>query len=1019
MTRYRPLLVALLGTAIWAVPLEAQQTGAIRGRVVDADLLVAVSGAAVMVDDRTVLSDDGGRFVMTGVAAGTYTLRVTRMGYLEVEETVTVLAGETTDVEIEMQVMAVEIGGVVAIGYGERLERDLTGVVDVVPIGSFNTGRVVSPEGLIQGKVAGVQVLENNGGEPGGAISIRIRGGTSVTSSNEPLYVLDGVPLPVGGGLSSEAFPGDPSARNPMNFLNPEDIESFTVLKDASATAIYGSRGANGVILIETKKGRGAVAGPARLTYRGSFSGSKVVGRPDILSAAQFRDVVESQHPELLPLLGSESTDWRNAVERAAFGQEHMLALEGGSESMFYRLSLGYTNQEGVIQQSKNERLSLSLAYNQMLFDDRLRLTANVLGARSDDWYVSDGVLGSADNFAPTQPIEDPESIHGYWEWDEWRAVDNPVGLLDLEWDEGTTYRSVGNLTAEYDFPFLEGVSGTARVGYQATSAERRYFAPSINRDQLEAGVAGTVSRSNPWSFSVLFDGFAAYARNWDRHSFDVTGGYSYQQARQEFPWWTAEDLSADFLGLSGVPTAELEQAGVTAEESRLASLFARVNYTYLDKYLFTASMRRDGSSKFGEDNRWGTFPSAAFAWRVSEESFMESWESLSDLKLRLSWGKNGNQAFDNYQQYKAYMYGDALSLVQFGDEWVSTIRPSAVDPNIKWEETSSWNIGFDYGFWDNRLTGSLEYYSKETEDLIFDIIVAGGSNLSNVVTTNVGTMTNKGFELTVNAMLAQGVGDEFSWDANFNIAYNKNELTQINPFAAEAEQILAGQFISGGVGNSVLVLQPGYPVNSFLVFEHIRDGQGRPIYEDVNEDGTINDQDLYVDQPTVWDTVAGEWVPDGTINDDDRRPYKSPNPDWILGHTSLVRWKKFDLGFTLLAQLGNYVYNNVASSTGWYGQLTENADSPNNMHSSVLDYGFEESQFFSDVYVEDASFLRMQNIQLGYRLRPRIRIYGVVQNVFTITGYGGVDPAAGIEGIDNNIYPSTRTFTAGISVAF
>ncbi len=1008
MTRFRHLLVALIATVICAVQLQAQTTGTIRGRILDAQLRSPLADVTVNVADRTVASDAAGVFVVTGVPAGSYNLQAIRLGYRDVLETVTVASGETTNILIEMQPAPVALERLVATGYGVREKRDLTGVVEVVPAEVFNTGRVVNAAELIRGKVAGVQVTEANGGEPGGGMSIRIRGGTSVTSSNEPLFVIDGVPVPVGGGLSSSPFPGG-EGRNPMNFLNPEDIESITILKDASATAIYGSQGANGVVLIETKSGRGVVQG-GRVSYRANFSGSNIVGRPDVLNADEFRQAVADQHPEQLPFLGDEDTDWLKAVEQSAFGQEHTVAVTGGAGRTNYRLSLGYLNQKGILQASQNERLTLSVAYNQLLFNDRLSLQANVMGARSEDQYTPGGVLGSATNFAPTQPIEDPASPYGgYFEWDDPLATNNPVGELNLASDKGTTYRSIGNVTGEYFLPTVDGLSATARLGYLVTSSERRYFAPSNMKAQIEGGSNGTVSRATPSEFGWQFDGFLTYVRDWDRHNLNVTGGYAFLGQRTDFPRFLAEQLSSDLLGPDGVPSAETQRTWLDVEESRLASWFARANYTYRDKYLFTATIRTDGSSRFGEGNQWGTFPSAAFAWRISEEPFMDGFGSLSDLKLRLSWGKNGNQAFDSYQQYKRYRFGDPQARVQFGNEFVATIRPSAVDPNIRWEETSSWNFGVDYGFWDNRLAGSLEYYTKTTEDLIFDVIVAGGTNLSNVVTTNVGTMENKGIELTVNAALAQGVEDGFSWDANFNIAYNDNELKEINPFAGGGEQILAEPFISGGVGSTVLVLQPGYPVNSFFVYRHLRDADGKPIV------GT--DLEMYEDRNE-----------DGIINQDDRAPYKSPAPDWIVGHTSLMRWKNFDMSFTLQAQLGNYLYNNVASSTGFYDQLVD-AARPSNVHASVLEYGFSTPQYFSDVYVEDASFLRMENIELGYTFRQTlngIRVYGVVQNLFTMTGYSGIDPTASdrgptgnISGIDNNIYPRTRTFTAGVSVFF
>jgi iron complex outermembrane receptor protein len=917
-----------------------------------------------------------------------------------VEQSITVVAGQTSTIELYMMPAPVMLAELVATGYGERQKRDVTGVVAQVKPEQFNTGRIISAEQLVTAKVAGVETVANNGGEPGGGISMRIRGGTSVTSSNEPLYVIDGVPLAVGGGVSA--------GRNPLNFLNPEDIESFTVLKDASATAIYGSQGANGVVMIETRSGRGTTGGPARMSFRANFSGSTVTGRPDILSADQFRDVVAEHYPPALALLGDANTDWRKEVEQSAFGQDYTLSLVGGSESMNYRLSVGYLNQEGAVQASKNERLSASLAYDQLFFNDRLRVTANAVGALNKDQFTPGGVLGNATNFDPTQEILDPGNAYGgYFEWvDYTEAPDNPVAILNMQESEGTTYRSVGNVTGEYSLPWIDGLSATARLGYVLTATETFFFAPSNSKPQVDQGYDGTVSRSNPSENNYLVDFYGTYDRTWDQHAFDLTAGYSYSRWRTETPSFYAQQLSSDLLGPDGIPAAEIQQTSLFIDESRLASWFARVNYGYRDRYLVTASVRADGSSKFGEGNQWATFPSFAVAWRASEESFLDGWDWLSDLKLRLSWGMNGNAAFASYQQYKSYLFGDPQAQAQFGNEFVATIRPSAADPNIKWEETTSTNLGLDFGLWNNRVSGAIELYTKTTDDLIFLVPAAAGSNLSNYVTTNIGTVKNKGFELTVDWLALQGAEDGLSYDMNFNFAYNQNELTDINPFvgdtAVQLERIQTGN-IAGGVGSTIQVLQPGEPVNSFYVYRHKRDADGNPIvgtdlemYEDVNNDGVINQND--------------------------RVPYKDPAPRWIIGHTSLMGWKQFDLSFTLLAHLGNYVYNNIASSTGFYDQLAD-VGAPMNLHASVLDYNFQTPQYFSDVYVEDASFLRLQNIQLGYTFRGGslngMRIYGGVQNAFTITGYDGIDPLAGINGIDNNIYPSVRTFTAGLNVAF
>jgi iron complex outermembrane receptor protein len=621
-------------------------------------------------------------------------------------------------------------------------------------------------------------------------------------------------------------------------------------------------------------------------------------------------------------------------------------------------------------------------------------------------------VIGGASQFAPTQPIEVSDSPYGgYFEWDDPIATNNPIGELNLSVVEGTTWRSIGNVTGEYSIPKLDGLSATARLGYGVTNSERREFYPTNLKSQVDSDFPpGQVNRSNPSEFSWLFDGFLTYRGTWDQHGLDVTGGYAYYQVNNDTPFLQAYGLNTNLLGVYGIPSSEQRETTLFSEEARVASWFARGNYTFQDRYLLTATVRTDGSSQFGEDNQWAVFPSIAGAWRISEESFMAGSGALSDLKLRVSWGKNGNSAFDRYQQYKTYVFGDAFARAQFGDEFVPTVRPSGTDPNIKWEETGSWNFGLDFGFSNNRYWGSLEYYTKSTDDLIFTVPVAQGSNLSNQVTTNIGSMKNNGFEATLNAMLFQGTGDGFTWDANFNFGYNKNELTEINPFTEDAsvEQILVGG-ISGGVGRTIQVLTPGEPINSFYVWEHKRDSSGKPIYEDVNGDGTINEHDLYVDR----DGIPG-------ITENDKYAYNSPQPDWIIGHTSLMRLKKFDFSFTLLAQIGNYVYNNVASAYGNYRQLVFSA-APANMQSSVLENGFDVPQYDSDVYVEDASFLRMENIELGYtfdRWLNGVRVYGVVQNAFIITGYSGVDPTAGINGIDNNLYPRTRTFTAGLNVS-
>lgn len=1005
MTLGRQLFLALVAGLVGVAGLSAQNTGTVAGRVVEGATQDPLAGVTVNVAERSAVTGADGRFSIGAVPAGTHTVRATRIGYATATRQVTVAAGQTATVDLAVSAAAVLLDEVVAIGYGERRVRDVTGSVTGVSEEEFNTGRVVSPDQLIQGKVAGVQVV--NSGEPGGGSSIRIRGGTSVNASNEPLIVVDGVPLSPGGGLSA--------GRNPLNFINPNDIARMTVLKDASSTAIYGSRGANGVIIIETKTG--SAEGPS-FYYGSSVSTSIITRQPELLGADEFRTAVQQYAPSRAGLLGNANTNWRSLVERDATGQEHELAVQGAAELLNYRLSLNYLDQSGVVQGSETQRVSAALNLSQRLFNDRLSLRANLRGSRTDDVFTPGPVLGSATVFDPTQPVR--TGTGAFWENTAFPlGPNNPVAELALAVDEGATYRSVGNLEARYQLPFLEGLSSTVRVGYDVAKSERSHFYPSIMQGQIDSCVEGQpcllgfVDRSNPSETMGLIDAFANYTGRIDRWNSDVdaTVGYSYESARIDRPYFSAKGLDTDLLGPNGIPVAGEYVSQVEIDENKLASFFGRVNYTLADRYLLTLTVRRDGSSRFAPGNQWGTYPGAAVAWRISDEAFMDGLGWMSDLKLRASWGVNGNQAIANYLWVPNYRLGDAFSQVQFGDDFITTIRPTAVDPNIKWEETTSYNLGLDFGVLDDRVTGSVEYYFKDTDDLIFRVPVAAGTYVSNRVTTNIGSVRNTGLELSLNADVLEGARGGLTWNASFNASTNKNRMLAINPFAGGSEQLLVGG-IAGGVGSNIQVLQPGYAINSFFVFRHKRDASGNPMYADANGDGVINDDDLYED-------LSG----DGKITQDDRAPFEAPTPSWIFGHTSRFGYRGLDLGFTMRAHLGNYVYNNLASSQGFYDVLNQ-AGGLVNLHESVLETQFRTAQYFSDVYVEDASFLRMDNLTLGYTVPARrgfesLRVYGTVQNVFTLTGYSGVDPEAGLNGIDLTIYPRSRTFTAGLSIGF
>ncbi|OYV74342.1 MAG: hypothetical protein B7Z72_00380, partial [Gemmatimonadetes bacterium 21-71-4] len=669
-----------------------------------------------------------------------------------------------------------------------------------------------------------------------------------------------------------------------------------------------------------------------------------------------------------------------------------------------------YLNQAGVIDGTNTQRTSLGLNYQQRLFGDRLDVRTNLLGAQTVDQFTPGGVLSNAAQMGPTQPVRDPNNVTGYYEWpnNTLTSADNPVAILALGKDKGTTYRSLGNIQAEYHMPFMDALKAHVNLGYDITSAQRQSFSPSNMHSQLKAGTGGSVYRANPFMANTVLESYLNYTAplNALPGTIDLTGGYSYSQSHAEYPWFSETGLSTNLLGTNGIPAAQVVQNQQDIEDSKLISFFGRLNYNINDRYLAAVSIRRDGSSRFGPSNAWGVFPSVALAWRISQESFMKRFTSLSDLKLRWSWGKTGNQAFANYQQYANFLVGNAQAQAQFGNQFITTIRPSAVDPNIKWESTGSYDLGLDYGFFNQRINGAIDWYTKNTSDLIFTVPVAAGTNLSNYLTTNIGSMKNSGVEFSVSADVLQGGTSGLSWTADFTASHNTNRLVSINPVltgtAGAQQQILTGS-VAGGVGTLIQVLEPGQPINSFFVYKQNYDANGKPIegsYANLNGDTTSSGGPL--------------------INVADRRAYHNPAPDWILGHTSSLTYGSFDMSFTVRAYLGNYVYNNVASNLGSYQELTR--ASPYNLQASVLKTGFQTPQYLSDYYVQNASFLRMDNATVGYRFKYQarpLRVYVALQSAFTVSPYSGVDPTAGLNGIDNNIYPRSRTFTGGLNIVF
>ncbi|SRR6266550_3114838 len=987
MRRIHYFMCALLALT-WTAPLVAQQpTGTIRGRITDNSTQQPIAGATIAVGARSAQTHEDGRYTVSGVPAGSELLRVRMIGYGQGNQPVMVAGGDTLVVDLALLPQAIGLAAVVVTGYGTQTAGNITGAAKQLTSDEFNKGRVVNPTGLIQSKVAGVQVVDNN--EPGGGLSVRIRGATSVNASSDPLYVVDGVPLGTGAGGGISA------GRDALNFLNPADIESITVLKDASAAAIYGANAANGVVLIKTKSGR---HGP-QVEYSGSMSSSAVTRLPSMLTAAQFRTAVMTYGDTTKQnQLRNANTDWWGLVDRTAMGQEHHVAVAGTGNNNNYRLSVGYLNQDGIIRGTTLKRVSLGLNYGEQLFSDRLGVDINLKGSREFDQFTPGGVLSNAAQMGPTQPIYDSSSATGYYNWSGTPSADNPLEILNYAKAQGITYRSIGNVQANYSPTFLSGLRANMNLGYDLTRITQQTFNPSVLHSELRGG-KGYAYRTDPNMLNTVLEMYLNYAKpvNALHGDVDLTAGYAYTQSHAEYPSLTLTNLFTNALDINGFPTAgNVTPGGPNIQESKLISFFGRLTYNSNDRYLATLSVRRDGSSRFNPGNAWGVFPAASVGWRISREPFMQGFGALSDLKVRASWGKTGNQAFANYQQYIAYTLSNQQAQVQFGDQFVPTIRPGSFDPNIKWEATSSYDVGIDYGFADQKITGTIDWYVKNTSDLIFTVPACSTCNFSNFFTTNIGSMRNRGTEFSLGARLLErptGV----RWSTDFTAAHNSNELTRLNP-AAASQQIPVGG-VAGGVGTTIQVLEQGKPINSFFTCAQVYQN-GKPVEGQFTSlTGTV---------VTACDARA-------------LRASHDPAPKWILSHSSYLSYGKFDASFTLRAWLGNYVYNNVASNLGNY-HAVQASGSPYNLSTSVLNSGFVQPQYLSDYYVEDGSFLRMDNVTLGYSFKYRgedVHASATLQNAFTITGYSGVDPTAGLNGIDNNIYPRSRTLTAGLNVRF
>ena len=962
-------------------------------------------GASIAIRELTkgTTTDADGNFRIAGIPNGDYTVVISFIGYQPLQKKVTI----TGDTQSNFQLLPSSnaLSEVVVIGYGTQKKRDLTGSVTSVTAEDFNKGTVASPEQLITGKVAGVSIT-TNGGAPGAGSSIRIRGGASLNASNDPLIVIDGVPI------SNSTIAGSPNA---LSLINPNDIASMNILKDASATAIYGSRASNGVILITTKKG---TSGKPVLSFNSQNSIARLPNQVDVLSADQFRTFVNESSvatPELKALLGSANTNWQDEIYQSATTTDNNLSFSGTTKKIPYRFSLGYLDQEGVLKTGSLNRTSGAINLTPRLLKNSLKVDLSLKGSLSNSRFAEEGAIGSAVTFDPTKPVYDESNTKfgGYYLWMDGArpkqlAPRNPLALLEQRENNGKARRSIGNIQLDYSLPFLPELHANLNLGYDISKGSGTIFVPENAASGFERAtdrIDNTIKYSGENNTyeerqdNKLIEFYLNYVKDIKAISgrLDVVAGYAYQDFKMKkfnFPDYAANGT------LITTPNFAFD-----IPQNRLLSYYGRLNYAFKNKYLFTATVRTDGSSRFNPEKRFATFPSVALAWKIKDESFLATSTVVSDLKLRIGYGLTGQQeGIDNYSYISYYNLSDSKALYQLGDTFYNMYRPGGYYGPRRWEQTATSNIGLDFGLLNNRITGNLDYYFKKTEYLLNDINQPAGTNFSNRIVANVGDMENQGLEFAISTEAIKN--NSLKWDIGFNITYNQNKITRLTlaPDPTFVGNPTGG--ITGGTGQNVQIHSVGSPRSSFNVYQQVYDQAGKPIdgvFVDRNNDGAFNDKDLY--------------------------RYKSPDPKVFLGINSTVNYKKWDAGFSARANFGNYAYNNVFSNTGTVRNILNPIGVLNNGSTNVLESGISgsvngERSILSDYYIQNASFFRMDNINLGYAVgklaknTADLRISANVQNAFVITNYKGLDPEI-TNGIDNNFYPRPRMFVLGLNLIF
>ena len=976
------LLVALF--VIGCLQLMAQ-TRTIKGEVTDAQNGEALIGATVMVEGEKggTVTDFDGNFSLQ-VSSSAKKIKVSYIGYIDKVLSI------SDNMKVKLESDSKALADVVVIGYGTARKSDLTGSVATVKSKDFNKGLVSSPEQLINGKVSGVQIMSNSGSASAGS-TIRVRGGASLNASNDPLIVLDGVPLEQ-GGISG-------NSSNFLSMINPSDIESMTVLKDASSTAIYGSRASNGVIIITTKKGQ---QGAVKVNFNTTNSLQTRAQMVDMLSRDEFVNVINQFGTDnQKSLLGTANTDWNDEVYHTAFGTDNNLSVSGSIDKWLpFRVSVGYYNQSGLVRKDNVERWTGNVVLTPSFFQDHLKLTINAKGTLNNNSFNNGGAVWAAATFNPTIPVYSGNDKYGGYNealdadgYPVNAGVRNPRGLVDLYDSKSKVSRFIGSMNVDYKVHFLPELKLHATVGADYAKGDGTVYVPtyaaqSYNKDE---SLGGSDYKYGPQkNENRLLTLYANYAKYFEdiKSNVDLTAGYDYQYWKSTTPLYYTK--SAAGTNLSTVKASDYRHV--------MLSYYGRINYSFDGKYLLTATVRRDASSRFSKDTRWGTFPSVALGWTLTEEPWLKNQKVLSNLKLRASYGVTGQQeGIGNYNYLPVYTYSVTGAEAFINGQYINTYRPEAYVSDLKWETTTSWNFGLDFGFLNGRIGGAIDFYTRKTKDLLASVPTAAGTNFSKTILTNVGNVDSKGIEVSLNATPIQT--KDWEWNLSYNFTWQNMKVKNLS-------LTKGGSQTNVKVGPSIdayqfQVLSEGYEPYMFYVYHQLYDSKtGKPIegaYADLNNDGEINESDLY--------------------------RYHSPAPKYIMGLSTSLRYKQLTLGMSFRANIDNYVYNGMGMSTGAFETVSYNNSQLNNLNTSFLKTGFKTRQYLSDYYVENASFLKLDNLSLSYNVGKinkwaSLTVSAMVQNVFTITGYSGTDPEVP-NGMDNSFYPRPRTYSVSLGLQF